>query len=242
MRILTIAMARNEEAMVPYFVRHYAPLGDVTIFDDHSEDDTASVARAEGAKVMPVEGQEQDLLEYRLLRAKNHAWWPVRNDYDWVIAVDPDEFLYHEDLPGALQHSQDMGATVLAPCGYQMVSLVFPTGPRPITEQVRRGVISPMYSKLCCFNPKKISGINFGVGSHYANPQGEVQLMSYPGLKLLHYHYMGLDWIDTRYTNRRRWNAEANFVPPQGWCTHVENREQLKEIITALDAQATEVI
>jgi hypothetical protein len=242
MKILSYAMVRNEEALLPYFIRHYHALGDVTIFDDHSEDDTVSVARAEGATVLPVEGQEQDLLEHRLLRCKNHAWWPVRNDYDWVIAVDSDEFLYHENLLGALQHSQDLGATVLAPCGYQMVSMVFPTGPRPITEQIRRGTICPMYSKLCCFNPKRISGINFAVGSHYADPQGEVQLLPYPGLKLLHYHHLGLDWLDTRYTSRRRWNAEAQFLPPLGWCTHNETRERLQEILTSLNARATEVI
>jgi hypothetical protein len=239
MRVLTIAMARDEEILVPYFVRHYLQVGDVTIFDDNSVDDTASAARAEGAIVLPVVGQEGDHPEDRLLRAKNHAWKPVRHLYDWIIAVDSDEFLHHADLHAALWHCRHQGITVLVPAGYQMVADGPPLGGRPITEQIRRGVPEPLYSKPCCFNPQKVAEINYCVGAHNATPEGAVTRAEH-GLKLLHYRYLGLDWVTARHASRRRW--QAPHVTPQGWCNYDETPEQLREIMVDLRARATEVV
>lgn len=241
MNVLTVAMARDEEALIPYFVRYYMELGDVTLFDDNSTDDTASAARAEGATVLPVEGQQEEHMEHRIVRAKDHAWKPVRNNYDWVIAVDVDEFLYHKDgLADALYRCHEQGATVLQPIGYEMVSDAFPSGPAHITAQVRRGVPEALYSKQCCFDPRRITDINYGIGAHHANPEGTVRVVAYQGLKLLHYRFLGHEWIANRFANRRRW--QAKYDTPEGWCTYSETPGQLRDIIAELDAKATEVI
>jgi Glycosyl transferase family 2 len=238
--VLTITIARDEEQLIPYFVRHYRQYGDVKVYDDSSEDGTADAARAAGAEVLPVEGPAWDHVEWQIIGVKNHNWKPFRDQYDWVIAVDADEFLYHTDLPHVLQDSQDHRITVLEPQGYQMVSDRPPSKGGLITDEIRRGDPCWLYSKRCCFNPQRVTDINFGIGAHFADPKGEVRVLAHPKLKLLHYHFLGLDYVMARYANRVRW--QANTQTPEGWRDYKETRQQVQETIADLDAKATEVI
>jgi hypothetical protein len=240
-RVLTITLARDEATLIPYFVRHYIRYGDVTVFDDLSEDDTAALARAAGARVAPTPGQGGDDNEWRIMGVKNHNWKDVRDAYDWVIAVDADEFLYHADLPGVLEDCKGRGATVLEPVGYQMIAAAPPSRGGLITDEIRRGRPCPLYSKWCCFDPRQVDEINFGIGAHHANPQGRrVDVLAYPGLKLLHYHFLGPDYVTARYANRVRW--QANTAVPPGWRDYKESRQIVQGAIDDLDAHATEVI
>ena len=54
--ILTITIARDEEQLIPYFVRHYRQFGDVKVFDDASEDGTVDAARAAGRRGIASRG------------------------------------------------------------------------------------------------------------------------------------------------------------------------------------------
>jgi hypothetical protein len=236
--VLTIAMAFDEAYMVPYFIRHYRQLGHVTIYDDHSDDGTAKIARSLGATVLPVESQNKDV-ESRLVQIKNHAWKPVREQYDWVIVVDMDEFLYHEDLAHVLQRSRELRATVLLPCGYQMVSAGPPREPGPITAEITRGVPSTWYSKPCCFDPKQIREINYRPGAHIADPTGDVRMLPYPGLKLLHCRYMGAEWVLAGDTVRRPRRVDR---PSARFPDYNDTPENVRSSIAALEAQATEVV
>ena len=240
MNVLTITIARDEEQLIPYFVRHYRQFGDVIVFDDHSEDNTVDVALAAGAQVMPVEGPVWDHVEWQIIGVKNHNWKPFRDQYDWVIVVDADEFLYHTDLPQVLRSCQRHGLTILEPRGYQMLSDSPPCKGGLITAEIRRGDRCWLYSKRCCFNPQKITEINFGIGAHYAAPLGDVQPLLCPDLKLLHYHFIGLDYVMARYANRVRW--QADMQTPDGWRDYKETREQVQAVMAELDAKATEVI
>jgi glycosyltransferase involved in cell wall biosynthesis len=243
MKVLTIAMMRDDAPIVPYFVRHYRQFSDVLIFDDHSTDNSAAIAATEGASVRPVDDEDDSLgLQERLLRAKNHAWKPVRETVDWIIAVDVDEFLYHENMSYVLRRARELEATVLAPCGYQMVSDRPPRGSGLITNEICRGVISPLYSKLCCFNPLKIDEINFDIGGHYTAPTGAgVTLLPYPGLKLLHYHYLGVEYTLERYARRNRtWQDRDR--PFTYWRELADTPEYVRGVVAALDAQAADVV
>jgi hypothetical protein len=240
MKVLTVAMARNEQDMVFHFVRYYRQFSDVTLYDDRSDDDTAAVALAEGATVISM-SQDDPELEFRLLWVKNESWKAFREQYDWVIMVDVDEFLYHKDLPHVLQHAQEQGATVLAPCGYQMVSFEPPSRDCPIPTMVRRGDPSHMYSKRCCFDPKRIHEIRYSVGAHHCNPRGHVVVLAYPDLKLLHYHFMNAERVFSRYAKRWEWRNYQKPADPN-WCDHSQTLEELQTTIIELDARSTEVI
>jgi hypothetical protein len=239
MKILTVAMARNEQDMVLHFVRYYRQFSDVTIWDDQSDDDTAAVARAEGATVLSLSQHEPEL-EYRLLWVKNDGWKKWRDQYDWMIVVDVDEFLYHEDLVGALRHARELKATILSPSGYQMVSPHPPIADQPLPYAVRRGEISPMYSKNCCFNPKKIHEIGYYVGAHFNAPSGTILMLPYPGLKLLHYHYMSAERVAARYAKRWEWRNNQPPAEP-AWNAHRHTLDQIRSIIADLEVRAIEV-
>jgi Glycosyl transferase family 2 len=237
--VLTVAIAFDEAPLIPYFIRHYRQLGDVMIFDDQSTDGTADVARAEGATVLPVEHHDNEEVEYRLLRIKNHAWKPYREQYDWVIVVDIDEYLYHEDgLSDVLHRSKERGTTLLVPTGYLMISYQPPNGPEPLFTQFRRGTHHQPSSKPCCFNPTQLIDINFGIGAHHAHPTGDVHRVEYPGLKLLHYHHLGLDWVMARYAVRKTRRVEQS---DPCWVTYRDSVEDVQARMATLDAEATEV-
>jgi hypothetical protein len=229
MRVLTVALVQNESKLVRHFVRHYRRLGDVRIYDDHSADGTASAAAAEGAAVIPIADVEPYELEARLLWVKNHSWKQVRDDYDWIIAVDGDEFLYHENLPEVLRHSHELGVPVLLPCGYEIASYDPPQDDIPVTTQMRRGAVNPCYSKPCCFCPGRVDDINMWGGAHHATPSGSFHyFFPYPGLKLLHYRYLGVAWVVARLSNQKRpWSVDA---------------PKLERDIVALDQRSSEII
>jgi hypothetical protein len=42
------------------------------------------------------------------------------------------------------------------------------------------------------FDCNQISSINYNFGCHTANPQGNIKLHQYDGLKMLHYKFLGL--------------------------------------------------
>ena len=229
MKVLTVALAQNESRLIRHFVQHYHKLGDVRIYDDHSTDDTVAAARAEGATVIPIEGQEPHELESRLCWVKNHSWKSVRDDYDWIIAVDIDEFLYHENLPEVLRHSHELNVPVLLPCGYEIASYEAPRDDIPVTTQMRRGAVNPCYSKPCCFCPRRLDEINIYGGGHHAAPSGAFHFFfPYPGLKLLHYRYLGVAWVVARLSNQKRsWAVDA---------------VKLEQDIIALDQRSSEII
>jgi glycosyltransferase involved in cell wall biosynthesis len=240
MNVLTMAIAFEEALLLPYFIRHYRQLGDVMIVDDHSTDGTADVAQVEGARVLPIEHHDGEEVEHRLLRTKNHAWKQFREQYDWVIIVDIDEYLYHPDgLNDVLLKSKERGTTLLVPTGYMMISYQPPVGPDPLFTQFRRGVHHQPSSKPCCFNPSQIIDINFAIGAHTAEPTGDVHRMEYPGLKLLHYHYLGLDWVMSRYAARKPRRLEQS---EPCWVNYRESVEQVAAAMAKYGAEATEVI
>lgn len=239
MKILTIAMACDEQDLITYFVRYYRQLGDVIIFDDESSDDTAALARAAGARVLPV-AQDEPEPEFRLQRMKNHAWKPMRDQYDWIIVVDVDEFVYHENLEYVFHDARAMDASILITQGYNMISDGPPQGPEPIIKQIRQGALWASMSKPCCFDARRVAEINYVVGGHNCGPQCAGWLSPYPGLKLLHYHYLGIDWVMKRYADRRR---QRRGVPPiQGWRDYRDTLDQLREFLADIASRAVEVV
>lgn len=84
---------RNEEAMLPYFLRHYGPIArKIVVFDNESDDRTAELARQAGCVVIPEPTRGEYVLS-RVSELLNAAYALSRGDADWVIVVDGDEFV-----------------------------------------------------------------------------------------------------------------------------------------------------
>ncbi len=211
MKINVYTICYNEEVMLPYFFAHYKTLADsITVYDNTSTDRSASIARDNGATVLTFDtgGRTRDDV---MLDIKESCWRGVESD--WVMVVDVDEFLYHENLLSFLLESKQAGYTAINPQGYQMIGRKMPRPGLQIYQQLRTGMADSRYSKLCCFDPKEITSIGYSVGCHLANPQGRVVKRSGP--KLLHYNHLTLEWHLRR--SRERGDRLSDLNLSQGW-------------------------
>lgn len=198
MIIWLYAMFGREAELMPYFLQHYAPICDrITLFDNGGGDGTAEIART-CSKVtiepcsLDVVGLDSELMA----KFVNTQYKQARGKADFLILVDCDEFLWagpiglRELLRG--YHQQRIRA--VKSIGYQMISDQFPTGDRPIVEQVCYGVRDEEFDKVAIIDPAL--DLYWKVGRHVCKISGAT---AHQGeVKLLHYRYLGEDYFARR--------------------------------------------
>ena len=85
-----------------------------------------------------------------------------------------------------------------------------------ISTSSSNGFYSVWYDKNICFNPTKITDINFCHGSHCANPQGQVNQIN-AGL-CLHYKHTGIKYLSKRHLEVR--SRMSKFNLDRGYAIH----------------------
>lgn len=174
MRIETFMIAWNREETIHLSLKYYLALGKVTLYDNFSDDRTREIAEEMGADVR-LFGRAGVLDDQVYLDIKNHCW--KRSTADWVIVVDDDEILLADF---------NVDGTIIKPSGFSIFSNEMP---KKNWSEVTTGVPDENYSKLCCFNPQKITDINYVYGCHVARPKGEVRIVN--NGYLVHYRAVG---------------------------------------------------
>jgi hypothetical protein len=116
-----------------------------------------------------------------------------------------------------LQFCLQNGVTVLSAQGYEMVSLEFPSSQGRLCDEVRLGAQtqrlsgpSSLLNKIMVFNPQAIQEVQFDMGRHTANPIGEVVYPYSVELKLLHYKFLGINYVKQRYTELKSGLSSAD--------------------------------
>jgi hypothetical protein len=194
------ALCWNEERMLPYFFRHYDGLADrYFIFDNGSTDRSLEMLRAHPRVVLGSFEVTGDSFVRAAAEHYNECWKQSRGRADWVVVCNIDEHVYHPDLPGYLRRCKAGGVTLVIPEGYNMVSDTFPQTEGRLCEAVRRGTRDGMWDKPEIFDPERIEEINFAPGRHWASPVGEVVAPRGERPKLLHFKYLGLDYVLGRH-------------------------------------------
>lgn len=209
MRIETYVITWNREDCIHLTLSYYLNFGKVILFDNFSDDRTREIAEAMGADVR-LFGRAGQLDDQCYLDIKNHAW--KRSKADWVIVVDDDEILYHPQLAQKLQQATAQGITIFKPQGYSLYSDQMP---KESFLEVNTGFKDDKYSKLCVFNPQKITDIGYIYGCHEVGrrfPQGVVNFSN--DLYLLHYH--GVGGVD-RMISRHKKYAERRSPLNKKW-------------------------
>ena len=182
----------NEERILPFFMKHYSKIcTKIFITDQSSTDSSVSIIKSyPNTEVINNNYPEND--DAILADMKNNQWKMSRGLCDYVIVGDIDEFIYAPN--GRLEQLHDSGYTVIKPVGYDMISTTYPKYDRPITETVKKGRQSGLYSKCMVFDPNKITEINYDYGAHLCHPTGDVRFYESNGdVKLLHYKYLSLE-------------------------------------------------
>jgi hypothetical protein len=121
-----------------------------------------------------------------------------------------------------------------------MASEHFPTTSSQIYDEVRQGVACEVYSKHCIFDPN--IDINYGPGCHSCVPEGTIVQTSDRELKLLHYQYMGADYVAERYKVLSERLSDSNRR--NRWAFHVQrnSHEYVKTLIDGVLDEATDVV
>jgi len=216
-RIHYYAAAWNEELILPFMLRHYAPWVErFVIHDSNSTDGTLELLRRMPnveIRQLPITHPDSIVLSLRDLH--NNCWKESRGSADWVIMADIDEFLYHPDFLGYLRRCRCRGVTCIPALGYNMVADHFPAPDDALTATIRRGVPYYMMSKLRLFDPNAVEETNFTPGAHAAGPTGKIVYPDRDELLLLHYKALGVDYLCRRtammQTTRRSQDLANNW-------------------------------
>lgn len=239
-RIHYYAPAWNEELMLPFLIRHYAPWVErFVIYDSDSTDGSVELLRrTPKVEVRKVPWIHPDSMVATLQALHNTCWKESRGAADWVIVADIDEFLYHPDFLGYLRRCKKRGVTCIPALGYEMLSERFPEADATLTSTVRRGVPHGMMSKLRLFDPNAVEETNFGPGGHVAAPTGRIVYPKRDRMLLLHYKWLGVDYLARRNemmeSTRRARDIEKK------WAHHY--RTPLPDLVASLEASLAKSI
>jgi glycosyltransferase involved in cell wall biosynthesis len=211
MRIFIFATCWNEMRLLPSFLRYYDPFVDrYYILDDGSSDGSVEFLQKQSKVVLLRSNRGETPFIENSRQFWNTRWKEMRDQADWILPCNIDEFVYHPDLVAYLKRCREEGVTLLPADGYEMVAIKFPAAQGSLCDEVRFGSscrrlagISSMYDKIMMFDPQAIRDINFSAGRHSADPVGRVVSPRQAQLKLLHYKYLGIDYVVKRYAELR---------------------------------------
>jgi hypothetical protein len=186
--------------MLPYFFRYYDRLVDhYFIRDNQSSDGSLDILhRHPRVTVLPLHLDGESLVESAFAQV-NQFWHPSRGKADWVAVCNVDEFFWHPELLWYLRACRARGITWLRSSGYQMVSEAFPGPHDNLPETIRFGARFEHYDKPAFFNPDAIEDSGFSVARHFASPTGRVVRPLRREILLLHYKYIGIDYLVQRH-------------------------------------------
>jgi hypothetical protein len=206
-RCWVYAIVHNEEAMLPYWARHYGAFAEhLVIYDDASEDRTRELARALGVEVREYPGSGLD--DELFVSLANSTYPEARGYARWVIWTDIDEFVFDPNMAARLDHFSDTGVTLPTVEGYGMYADAPPTTHGQIWQELRMGVRMDRYDKRIVVDPSII--IAWTAGRHETNGR-HTQAQTDAPLKLLHYRWLGEDYHRARNAKNAERISETNM-------------------------------
>jgi hypothetical protein len=182
MKIELFTYVYNDEDLIPFFLRHYAPIVDkMTFIDSASTDNTLKLLKKYEVVQSGITWWDWDA--YHII--KNNIW--RKSEYDLVFFPDLDEFLYHKNLRKFLE---DKPCDMYQMEGFQMVSNTFPEKNTNMLE-INKGFPLPLHDKFLIFNPRL--DFKFDTAHTITVISKEKCKTSVREIKLLHYKYLGVE-------------------------------------------------
>ncbi len=230
----------NEERMLPFFFRHYDGLVDhYFIRDNQSTDGSLRILNAHPrVTVLPL-FLEGELMVGAAFAQVNQFWHPSRGQADWVAVCNIDELFWHIDLPWYLRECRRRGITFLPSTGYQMVSESFPESGDNLVRTHRLGVRQGTLDKPAFFNPDAITESGFELARHSCNPKGQIVRPARDEIVLLHYKFLGLDYVTARHAELNARRRPGDIASDYGF--HYEP-DQTKAAYDDLFARRSKII
>lgn len=203
-------LAYNEEKILPFTLDYYSNICEKIFVYDNMSTDTSDEIYARYPKVEVLKwNSNNEINENYYVQIKSNSYRNVSRDADWVIVCDCDEILYHPKLIDKLKKYTESGITVPKVSGHDMVSLTFPEYDGGlITEKITTG--SDVYAPFCkniVFNPKL--DVHYGIGGHSFQCESATYSKN-AELKLLHYKFLGVEYVERIYKARVERLSEFN--------------------------------
>jgi hypothetical protein len=201
----------NEEVLLPFFIEHYRknfPNCVIKIYDNESTDNTCKIAKEKNCEVISY-NSSNTLSDEIYLNIKNNVW--KNSNTDWNLVCDVDELCVINE--NDLNNEELNNTTIIKFSAYDMVNMS--NDPNDINlNEISFGVRHSLYDKDLLFNKKFINEINYQPGCHKSNPIGSVKYSSNE-YKMLHYKYIGENFIVKRYEHFKQRMSEKN--KKRGW-------------------------
>jgi len=200
-KILVFSCCFNEEQMLPFYLDYYSNfigVDKIVVIDGGSSDKSQEIIKSNPKAELIIDIQEK-LDDRHLNDLRNDGWKPYREQYDWIIVCDIDEFIYHPNLKEKLKEYDKNGVTIPLTEGYDMISKKIPKFEegKYLPDIVNRGVRDSVFlDKKSIF--KSSIDINYHIGSHGCDPIGPVKYSETRDIKHLHFK-----WIAHKYMTRR---------------------------------------
>jgi hypothetical protein len=241
MKIHVYAPCWNDAAMIPFFLRHYSAIADrIFVFDDGSTDGSLALLRSCPKVEVRSFEHRTDAHCFDSRDLWEHAWKEHRAEADWVIACNLDEHADHADLRKYLRRCARAGVSVIPSPGYEMVADRFPTVSGRLCDHFRTGAPARNLTKTMIFRPADIVTMHYMPGRHDARPEGRVCAPARPEVRILHYKYLGFEFVLQRHAalaaRLRPGDRERRF----GW-HYSRTADELRAYMAKMAAEAMDV-
>lgn len=208
------AFCWNESRMIQKFLNHYKQADEIYIIDNMSDDDTKEIVHKNNRHIINVDTNGNINESTRV----NETYWRNNDlsNVDFIVLADIDEMLHFPSFPGdiksALLNMKMNGITVVKTKGYQMFcsdeyyNNILPD--QNLCTAVTDGFYDNIklfsdFDKVLCFDPNKISKMNFCLGKHKCNPIGTVKYDTVSSM-LLHYKFTGKTYLEARHLSLQK--------------------------------------
>lgn len=219
-KIAVFILCHNEKEILPHVIKHYKEFcNDIYILNNESTDETPEIAKNMGCNVINYVSNEINELQY--LYIKQNCYKPFRNQYDYIIICDADEFLYHKNLSEYLEKHSDVD--VFKCVGYEMLHEDFDYKHGDY-KKVKLAYRSPLYDKCLLF--KSNIDIIYEVGCHASKNQhfnSEILIK--------HMKHLNTEYVCNRYQYLQTRLSKINLQNNWGvqYQTHKDKIIELKE-------------
>jgi hypothetical protein len=199
------------------FYKSRFPNAKFVLHDNGSTDGSVELAQKLGYEIIPFDtGNQMD--DATMMNLKNNCW---RDDTtDWVLVADMDELIDINETKLLWQKS--LGANIITTYGYNMVNTTNELKLENITSGFRDDTF---YDKSLIFNKKFVHNMDWAVGSHTCTPNGENISFSTDRFTLLHYKYLGEDYIVDRYRLLKNRQCQNNINNNWSWHYNIHEQE-----------------
>jgi glycosyltransferase involved in cell wall biosynthesis len=221
----------NESLYIDYLVKWYSARFKnltITVYDNHSTDDTVVKARALGCNV--VSWGDVEFTQEQLTEIKNSCF--KNSGADYFLICDVDELLDVSDLDLLAKEP-----STIQGIGYQMIG-----NSEMEFSLIRLGARDTMYDKYFLFKKSDLLEINYDIGAHSCKPifAEAGKRKKHLRRELYHFRWLSLDHVLNRYLRNAKRTSPSDRAKGYGFQYFLDEKN-LKEEYDLLKRSATEL-